>query len=135
MSHDPEAARMARDEEVEAAAMEYVKGFERQAGRNPIDISKENQGFDIRSEGPGAEIRYIEVKGRATEGAVWLTPNEWQMASRFGGNYWLYVVFHAKTSPVLKRIQDPTKNLPVIEEEEVVRYIVPLESIKQAAEK
>jgi len=134
MPHNPEEARMARDEEVEAAAMEYVKGFERQAGRSPIDISKENQGFDIRSEGPGAEIRYIEVKGRATEGAIWLTPNEWQMASRFGENYWLYVVFHAKTSPVLKRIQDPSKNLPVIEEEEVVRYIVPLESIKHAAE-
>jgi len=134
LPHELEAAGMARDDEVEAAAMLYVMEFERQARRNPIDISKENQGFDIRSEGLAKEIRYIEVKGRAAEGAVWLTPNEWQMASRFGDNYWLYVVFHAKTLPILKRVQDPIKSLPVIEEKEVVRYIVPLESIKQAAE-
>jgi hypothetical protein len=135
MLHENGAAGMARDEEVEAAAMLYVMEFERKAARNPVDISKENQGFDIRSEGPGTEIRYIEVKGRASEGAVWLTPNEWRMATRFGVNYWLYVVFNAKTSPILKRIQDPCKSLPVIEEKEIVRYIVPLDSIEQAAEK
>lgn len=135
MPHEPGAAGMARDEEVEAAAMLHVMEFERKAERNPLDISRENEGFDIRSEGPGKDVRYIEVKGRAAEGAVWLTPNEWQMASRFGENYWLYVVFHAKTSPTLRRIQDPSKNLPVTIEKEVVRYIVPLESIQQAAEK
>jgi superfamily II DNA or RNA helicase len=135
MPHEPGVAGMARDEEVEAAAMLHVMEFERNLGRTPFDISTENQGFDVRSEGPGKELRYIEVKGRAAEGAVWLTPNEWQMAARFGSSYWLYVVFYAKTSPILRRIQDPSKSLPVKIEKEVVRYIVPLDSIKQAAEK
>jgi hypothetical protein len=135
MPHGAGAAGMARDEEVEAAAMQYVMEFEHKAARNPIDVSKENQGFDIKSSGPVKDIRYIEVKGRAAEGAVWLTPNEWQMASRFGTHYWLYVVFHAKTSPILKRIQNPSKSLLMIEEKRVVRYIVAVESIKRAAEK
>ena len=126
-------AEMARDEEVEKAAMLHVIETERSAGRNPIDVSKENLGFDVRSEGAASALRYIEVKGRAAEGAVWLTPNEWQMAARFGSNYWLYVVFNAKTNPELKKIQDPAANLPVVEEKEVVRYVVPFDSITQAA--
>lgn len=125
-------AEMARDEEVELAAMLHVMEHERRAGRTPVDVSKENLGFDIRSEGKEGELRYIEVKGRAGEGSVWLTPNEWQMAARFVSNYWLYVVFKAKTAPNLKKIQDPITNLPIVEEREVVRYVVSFDSIKDA---
>ncbi len=132
MPHGPAMAGIARDDEVEAAAMRFVIKFEQDEGRKPIDISKENQGFDVRSEGK-EDLRYIEVKGRSTQGSVWLTPNEWQMAHRFANNYWLYVVFHAKDSPELKRVQDPVKNLPIVEEKETVRYIVPLDSIQKAA--
>jgi hypothetical protein len=132
MPHGPIMAGIARDEEVEAAAMGFVIKCELDEGRKPTDISKENQGFDIRSEGK-EDLRYIEVKGRATQGSVWLTPNEWQMAHRFANNYWLYVVFHAKDSPEMKRVQDPVKNLPIVEEKETVRYIVPLDSIQKAA--
>jgi superfamily II DNA or RNA helicase len=134
MPREGEAAEMARDEEVEAAAMDFVLNHEKMAGRNPIDVSNENLGFDVRSESPDGQIRYIEVKGRAAVGGVWLTPNEWQMAGRFGSNYWLYVVFHAKSSPKLKLIQDPVRSLPVIEEKEIVRYIVSVDSIEKAAQ-
>lgn len=129
-----EAAEMARDEEVEAAAMEFVLDYEKKVGRTPIDVSKENLGFDVRSLSPDGQIRYIEVKGRAAVGAVWLTPNEWQMAGRFRDGYWLYVVFQAKASPKLKRVQDPTKSLPVIEEKEIVRYVVPVDSIEKVGQ-
>ena len=123
---------MERDEEVEAAAMRFVMDYESEFGRSPIDVSKENLGFDIRSTHTEEGSRYIEVKGRASRGAVWLTPNEWQMAGRFGDDYWLYVVFDAGTSPNLYRIQNPAAKLSLIEQKEVVRYVVTFESITQA---
>src|SRR6266571_1030592 len=132
MLHQPRTAEMVRDEEVEAAAMEFVMKWEAKQGRKPTDVSKENLGFDIRSAGPGDQIRCIEVKGRASEGGVWLTPNEWHMAGRFNEDYWLYVVFHAKSSPDLREVQDPFHSLPVVEEREVVRYIVSQDSLEKA---
>jgi hypothetical protein len=38
------------------------------------------------------------MKARARTGAIVLTPNEWLMAQRLGGEYWLYVVEHAATA-------------------------------------
>ena len=128
-------AEMARDEEVEAAAMAFVINHEEKMGNKPFDVSLENLGFDIRSQMPTGEVRYIEVKGRAASGAVWLTPNEWQMAQRFCENYWLYVVFNAKASPDLRQIQNPVIALPVVEEKEVTRYIVSLEMIDKVSGK
>jgi len=46
----------------------------------PEDVSLQNLGFDIRSRGPDGSYRYIEVKARAREGKIALTPNEWLMA-------------------------------------------------------
>ncbi|MFN3369793.1 MAG: DUF3883 domain-containing protein [Thermus sp.] len=115
-------------------AMEVALAHERNAGRKPEDVSKENRGYDIRSCGPDGHIRYIEVKGRAGVGAVWLTPNEWQTAQRFGQDYWLDIVVNATSEPQLKCIPDPVHNLRVVEEKEIVRYIVPMESWREAAE-
>jgi hypothetical protein len=67
---------MHRDEEVERLGMEVVMEFERDAGRTPEDVSKENLGFDIRSKSADGKSRYIEVKARAHVGAVALTQNE-----------------------------------------------------------
>lgn len=130
----PEEAGPRRDEEIERIAMEVAMAYERDAGRRPEDVSKENLGFDIRSWGGDGAIRYIEVKGRAGVGAVWLTPNEWQIAQRFGQAYWLYIVVNATSEPQLNLIQDPVHNLRVVEEKEIVRYIVPVESWREAAE-
>ena len=125
---------MKRDEEVERIAMEFAKAAEERDGRIPVDVSADNLGFDIRSSSSdGRETRYIEVKGRAGVGAIWLTPNEWRMAERFGADYWLYVVYNAGSNPQLSSVRDPVLNLPVVEEKEIVRYIVPPESVKKAA--
>jgi hypothetical protein len=129
-----EEARPRRDEEIERIAMEVAMAYERQTERRPEDVSQENLGFDIRSWGQDRSIRYIEVKGRAGVGAVWLTPNEWQIAQRFGQGYWLYIVVNAATDPQLKRIEDPVHTLKVVEEKETVRYIVSVESWQEAAE-
>uniref|UniRef100_A0A7C4TXF9 DUF3883 domain-containing protein n=1 Tax=Caldisericum exile TaxID=693075 RepID=A0A7C4TXF9_9BACT len=113
------------DEEVEKIGMEIVMEYEKNQGREPEDVSKENLGFDIRSKSE-KEIRYIEVKARKDEGQIVLTPNEWFKAKRFKEQYWLYVVANAVKNPVLYIINNPAENLNVQEKVEVVRFIVPL---------
>jgi len=79
-------------------------------------------------------FRYIEVKGRSTDGAVALTPNEWIKAQRFGYEYWLYVVTNCKTSPQLHRIQNPGAKLEPTEEVSIVRYMVDKKDWSKAKE-
>ena len=116
--------KMVSDKEVERIGMEIAMAYERLEGRNPIDVSSKNLGYDIYSEGNG-EVRYIEVKARATTGEIALTPNEWFMAKRFKDKYWLYIVENAVMNPTLYIINNPAENLNAIEKVEVVRFIVP----------
>jgi hypothetical protein len=118
-------------EEIEKIGMEMAMEYERQQNRLPEDVSKESLGFDIRStDQKTGEIRYIEVKARAGEGDVALTPNEWMMAKRFKDQYYLYVVANAVTNPTLYIIRNPAENLKPQEMVEVVRFIVPVEEWK-----
>ena len=104
----PEKNEMVEDEEIEKIGMEIAMEYEKLHGREPEDVSKENLGFDIRSRGKD-EIGYIEVKARAGEGDVVLTPNEWFKAKRFREQYWLYVVANAATNPTLYIIKTQLK--------------------------
>jgi len=112
------------DKEIENIGMKIAMEFEISQGRKPIDVSAQNLGFDIRSESPDGTSRYIEVKTRAGEGKIALTPNEWLMAHRLKNEYWLYVITNAVKSPELYTIQNPAEKLEPEEEVEVVRYIV-----------
>ena len=114
---------MVENKEIENIGMAIAFEYEKQHGRIPEDVSMENLGFDIRSKGED-EIRYIEVKARANEGEVALTPNEWFKAKRFKDKYWLYIVSNAATNPVLNIINNPAKNLNPQEKVEIVRFIV-----------
>jgi hypothetical protein len=107
----PEAGKEGDEEarrRVEKVGMEVAMRYEREQGRNPVDISTEYLGYDIRSEG-GGEVRYIEVKAFATTGEVHFTPHEWQISQRLGQEYWLYVVENAATNPTLHTIQNPAR--------------------------
>jgi superfamily II DNA or RNA helicase len=115
---------MRSDAEIEAIGMKVAMQYERERGRNPEDVSAHNLGYDIRSTGPSGEVRYIEVKARATTGAIVLTPNEWLMAQRFGEEYWLYIVEHAASNPQLHTIQNPTAKLHAQQVVETVRYVI-----------
>ncbi|MCX8051336.1 MAG: helicase-related protein [Chlorobi bacterium] len=115
---------MRSDAEIEAVGMRVAMDYERQQGRTPLDVSKENLGYDIRSTAPDGSVRYIEVKARATTGSIALTPNEWYMAQRFGDEYWLYVVEHAATTPQLYTIENPSQNLQAQPVFDLVRYVV-----------
>ncbi|MDW8052827.1 MAG: helicase-related protein [Armatimonadota bacterium] len=121
---NPQAHEMRSDPEIERIGMEVALAYERAQGRNPVDVSAEYLGYDIRSEAPDGSVRYIEVKARAYTGDLLLTPNEWIKAQRLGDEYWLYIVTHAATNPQLHLIQNPAARLrpkPVVE---IVRYKV-----------
>lgn len=126
---DKNITEMESDKEIEILGMNYVMEYERKCGRIPEDVSMENLGYDIRSVDNNGNIRYIEVKTRAQEGDIALTPNEWFKAQRFNDDYYLYVVFNAKDNPSLNIIQNPVKNLVVETKTELVRIFVKKEEI------
>ncbi|MGQ9778058.1 MAG: protein NO VEIN domain-containing protein [Thermodesulfobacteriota bacterium] len=117
-------ADMVSDKEIEQIGMEIVMEYERSYGRTPEDVSFQNLGYDIRSSDNNANYRYIEVKARAREGTVILTPNEWFMAQRLKDEYWLYVVVNAASNPELYCIKNPAAKLKPDIEVDIVRYIV-----------
>jgi len=124
---------MYRDDEIESIAMKIVLQYEMENGREPEDVSRDNLGFDIISKNE-KELRFIEVKGRAAFGGIALTPNEWIKAKRLKGDYWLYIVIDARTSPKLYIIQNPAERLKTREEIKVVRILVNAEDWKRVAE-
>jgi hypothetical protein len=119
-----EGEAMQSDAAIEAVGMQTAMEYERAHGRKPEDVSMHNLGYDIRSAGTSGEVRYIEVKARATTGAIVLTPNEWLMAQRLGAEYWLYVVENAASAPVLHTLQNPAATLRPDEEVAIVRYVI-----------
>ena len=102
---------MRSSKEIEEVGMKVTMKYEKSKNRNPIDVSKENLGYDIKSENED-EHRYIEVKARAGDGSILLTNNEWLMAQRLKEEFWLYVVTQASTDkPKLHLIQNPAEKL------------------------
>ena len=125
---------MRRSDEVEQAAMEFAMNYERQRGWEVEDVHTEGRGYDLLSHGPGGDVRYIEVKGRAATGAVELSANEWLKAEQLGQDYWLYVVTDALRFPSLHPVQDPAHRLFEAEVRPQVRYRVSQTGWHRAAE-
>ncbi|MFZ2070417.1 MAG: DUF3883 domain-containing protein [Halobacteriota archaeon] len=115
---------MISDREIEQIGMNIAMDYESSHDRTPEDVSSQNLGYDIRSQDDKENYRYMEVKARAKEGAVALTPNEWLMAQRLKDEYWLYVVVNAASNPELYVIQNPALQLKPEEAMSIVRYIV-----------
>jgi hypothetical protein len=87
---------MRRDDEVERIAMEIAMRYERGRGWTPYDVSQDGEHYDIRSESPTGEKRFIEVKGRASSGAIVLTGPELDKLSQLGERAFLYIVTYCK---------------------------------------
>jgi len=103
---------MRRDDEVEAIAMDVTMRYERSRGWTPVDVSSDGEHYDIRSESPSGEKRYIEVKGRSESGAIILTGPELDKLRQLEDRAWLYVVTFCKSEqPRLRIIQDPISKL------------------------
>ena len=112
----PGVAPFVRDDEIERIAVEAVIAYERAQGREVESVEADNRGFDLISRKPhpedpktALEVRFIEVKGRASVGEVALTTNEYKTAKRLGKDYWLYVVFNCSSTPELRIVQDPAQ--------------------------
>jgi hypothetical protein len=94
-------------QQLEARSMALVMRYEAQQGRTPVDVSKQNVGYDILST-DDTTIRHIEVKSKKSFGSILITPNELEQSEVLQESYWLYVVEHTLTeSPILKIIQNP----------------------------
>ena len=112
----PSVAPMVRDEEIEKIAVDEVRKFEESQGWVVESVEKENRGFDLISRKPHPhdektfiEVKFIEVKGRATIGEIAVTTNEYKTAERLQKDYWLYVVYNCASKPAIHRIQDPVR--------------------------
>jgi hypothetical protein len=112
--NSPKIAPMVADPEIERIAVQFVIRHEEAEGRLVESVEKDNRGFDLISRKPHPEdpktaidVRFIEVKGRADTGEIALTANEYNTAKRLKQDYWLYVVFHCATQPVLNILRDP----------------------------
>ncbi len=127
---------MVSDPEIEKVGMEAALEYERGKGWTCEDVSKENLGFDIRSikyneDGTFNDIRYIEVKARAREGAVRISANEWKKAKRFKEKYWIYIVMNAANEPKLVRINNPAEEFKLEEDIYATGYIIPFDKLKE----
>jgi hypothetical protein len=107
-----------RDSEADAigdAAVDYVFGIEEHAGREPVKMHHDNEGFDILAKEPDGQPRYIEVKGIDApwgETGVGITRSQFLCAQRERKQFWLYVVENARgESPTLHCINDPATQI------------------------
>ena len=112
----PGIAPMVRDVEIEHAAVAAATAYEEARGWQVESVESLNRGFDLISRKPHPEdpqtcieVRFIEVKGRATVGEIALTGNEYKTADRLKKDYWLYVVFNCAATPEVHPIQDPAR--------------------------
>ena len=122
---------MSRDDEVEAVAMIVAIDHEKSVGWTPLDVSANNEGYDIRSISPEELKRYIEVKGRSgADGSVMLSENEMNRLAQLGDSAWLYIVTNCKTIPELFRIQNPAKALSFEKILKGVQYFLPMNEWK-----
>lgn len=80
-------------EAVERRAVEAVLAAERQVGRAPVEMPRNNPGYDIRSTDSGGRIHYIEVKGRIEGSDTFtITANEVSFAQTQGNRHRLALV-------------------------------------------
>ncbi|MER9102661.1 DUF3883 domain-containing protein [Mesorhizobium sp. M0848] len=81
---------------IDDGAIEAVLRYEKRAGRDPIEQPHNNPGFDIVSDLPRRLIEVKGLEGEWTERGVKLSHVQFAMAQAYPGEYWLYVVEHAR---------------------------------------
>ncbi len=95
---------------VDSAAIAAALAYEHERGRIAFQMPHDNPGYDIRSEHPDGEVRFIEVKGTAVrwgEQGVAISSRQYFEAQHQRENFWLYVVDQSTTTPHVHAIQDP----------------------------
>lgn len=79
------------------SAEKQVIQLESFLGNKAEDVSRMNVGYDIESETPNGEKRYIEVKSiKGDAGEFSITNNEYTAAHQYGNQYYICLVFDKK---------------------------------------
>ena len=121
---------MHRDDEVESIAMKVAMDYERECGGFPVDVSKDNVGYDIRTTDKEGNKRYVEVKGRAGTDGVMLSENEVNRLEQLGEKAWLYIVTNCKTKPELHTFWNPIARMNFQKLIKGVQFYLPEEEWK-----
>jgi hypothetical protein len=111
---DGSQAEASAETEVDRSAIDAVLDYERAHGREPEEMRHDNPGFDIRSEAPSGEVRYIEVKGTAVrwgDQGVAISSRQYLEGAQRREDFWLYVVDHALSGPRVHAVQDPVSQI------------------------
>ena len=86
-------------DQIDAAAMKAALRYEEARGWVPERQPHFNPGFDIVSKSPTGQRRLIEVKGLEnewTERGIKLSHVQFSMAREHPGEFWIYIVEHAR---------------------------------------
>lgn len=86
-------------DQIDAAAMKAALSYEEARGWVPERQPHFNPGYDIASKAPNGERRLIEVKGLEnewTERGIKLSHVQFSMAREHPGEFWIYIVEHAR---------------------------------------
>lgn len=100
---------MRKNVRIEQAGIKAVLQHEHDRATKPEqqnmihDVSDKSCGYDIES----FENRHIEVKSFSATGNPSMTPHEWDVARRYGDDYWLYIVENSVSSPQIHVRQNP----------------------------
>jgi hypothetical protein len=136
----PPLAAMVRDDDIERIAIEVATRYEEARGCVVESVEAQNRGFDLISRRPHPEdektcieVRFIEVKGRAGVGEVFLSVNEYRAAERLKHDFWLYTVFNCGSTPELHTVRDPA-HLDWQPVTTVEQYRIKPDAVRSAAE-
>lgn len=104
-------------EEVERRAVEAVMAAERKLGRSPVEMARNNKGFDIQSHAGDGPTVFLEVKGRiAGADDFYITHSEIRFAQNAAPHYRLAIVSVDPRGPehdALRYIAQPFTGLEV----------------------
>lgn len=97
--------------DIEQEAVRHVIQYETSMNREIVDVSDQYVGYDLHSYSHNSTDDYaIEVKGKARNGSVVMTSNEWNTAKEMKQNYRLYIVNGIREDATkLLVVVDPTK--------------------------
>ncbi len=116
------AVREQYSADVEQIAMDVSQSVLENEGFTVVDVSTAAKaqaagfsawpGFDLWAHHPDGRERLVEVKGRAAQGEILVSDNEWAKACNQRDTYWLYVVWDcASAHPYALAIADPFGSL------------------------
>lgn len=111
-------------EEVERRAVEATLAAERGLGRRPVEMARNNPGYDIQSTDVDGRMFYIEVKGRIEGSDTFtITTNEVAFAQTQGERHRLSLVSVSATDPTQDQLRYVTGAFDHMEPSDTTRSL------------